>query len=51
LDKELELAQAALADPDLYRQAPERVNELNRHMQALEEELAQAYARWETLES
>ncbi len=51
LDKELEMAQAALGDPDLYRQAPERVDELNRHMQALEEELAQAYARWETLES
>ena len=51
LDKELEMTQAALGDPDLYRQAPERVSELNRHMQALEDKLAQAYARWEALES
>ena len=51
LDKELELAQAALGDPDLYRQAPERVKELNQRMRALEEELVQAYARWEALDS
>ena len=51
LDVELESTQAALGDPDLYRQAPERVNELKQRMQALEDELTQAYARWETLES
>ena len=47
---ELEAVQAMLADPDLYRESPDRVTELNTRMQQIEHELAEAYRRWEALE-
>ena len=42
--------QAALGNPDLYRESPDKVSELNTRMQQIEQELAQAYVRWEALE-
>ncbi|MCB1801879.1 MAG: ATP-binding cassette domain-containing protein [Gammaproteobacteria bacterium] len=50
LDDELGQIQATLGDPDLYRDAPDRVNELNARMQEVEAALAEAYRRWEALE-
>ena len=44
------LAQALLGDPDLYRESPERVGEINSRLQQLESELAESYRRWEALE-
>ena len=51
LETELATVQQRLADPALYRDAPDEVADLNRRMQALDDELAAAYARWETLDS
>ncbi len=50
LEGEQEELQAALGDPQLYREAPHRVSELNARMRQIEEELARAYTRWEALE-
>ena len=50
LDAEMGRVQAALADPSLYRESPDRFRELTARLQAIEEELAAAYARWEALE-
>ena len=50
LENELGGIQAALGDPELYRESSARVAELNARMQQVEAELAQAYARWEALE-
>jgi ATP-binding cassette subfamily F protein uup len=50
LDAESAAIQTALADPDLYRESPEKVRELNARMQQVEKELAAAYERWEALE-
>ena len=50
LDAELAQIQVALGDPDLYRDAPQRVTELQARMTEVEAELEQAYARWEALE-
>jgi len=50
LEGELSEIQATLGDPNLYREAPDRVSELNGRMQQIDQELAQAYARWESLE-
>jgi ATP-binding cassette subfamily F protein uup len=50
LDAESAEIQAALGNPDLYRESPEKVRELNDRMQQLEQELAVAYERWEALE-
>jgi len=41
----------SLADPDIYRDNPERAKTLQLRLTALEEELAAALERWETLES
>lgn len=40
-----------LADPALYRQDPGGVNQAREELARLEKELAEAYARWESLES
>ncbi|MGQ9862775.1 MAG: hypothetical protein ACUVSD_12300, partial [Thiobacillaceae bacterium] len=40
-----------LADPDLYRQAPAEVADLNARAAAIEEELGALLARWEALEA
>ena len=50
LEIELEDLQGALGDPELYRTSPEKVTELGARMQQVEQELAQAYQRWEALE-
>jgi ATP-binding cassette subfamily F protein uup len=50
LDAESAKIQALLANPDLYRESPDKVNELNARMQQIEQELAHAYKRWEALE-
>jgi ATP-binding cassette subfamily F protein uup len=50
LDRELADVQAALGDPALYRESPDKVGELNDRMQELERALAVAYERWEALE-
>jgi len=50
LETELAQIQAALGDPDLYRESPDKFSELNARMQQIEQDLGQAYARWETLE-
>src|SRR5690606_791303 len=47
--KQAELA-ARLADGSLYREAPDEVDEINRQLQNLEDELADLFERWETLE-
>jgi len=47
--KQAELA-ARLADGSLYRDAPDEVDEINRELQKLEDELASLFERWETLE-
>ena len=50
LEAEIEQLQAALAEPDLYRDAPHKVAELNARHAQVEAELADAYSRWEALE-
>jgi ATP-binding cassette subfamily F protein uup len=50
LENELGEIQASLGNPDLYRESPGKVTELNARMQQVEAELGQAYARWEALE-
>ena len=50
LEGELGEIQATLGDPDVYRESPDKVSQLNTRMQQLEQELSQAYERWELLE-
>jgi len=50
LDAESAEIQEALGNPDLYRESPEKVGQLNQRMQQVEKELAHAYERWEALE-
>ena len=51
LDAELASAHAAVADPAFYQQDGAAIAEANKRLQELEQELEQAYARWEELES
>ena len=51
LDAELASAHATVADPGFYQQDGEVIAETNKRLQQLEQELEQAYARWEELES
>jgi len=51
LETELGEIQSALGDPKLYQASPDRVGELNSRMQQVEQDLAQAYARWEALDA
>ncbi len=52
--EKLEARQAALAeelaDPDIYKTAPERARQLQQELAALESDIQDAYARWERLE-
>ena len=50
LETELGEIQAGLGDPDLYRASPGKVGELSARMQQVEQDLAEAYRRWEALE-
>jgi len=43
--------QAAIGDPGFYQQSHEQVNEIVERLQAVEEELAGCFDRWEVLES
>ncbi len=40
-----------MAEPKLYREAPDKAKEIQRRLAVLEEELATCYARWEELDS
>ncbi|AHE97132.1 ATP-binding cassette domain-containing protein [Thioalkalivibrio paradoxus] len=51
LEAEREALAEQLSDPELFRNRPDRVPEVQKALQRLEEELATAYARWEALES
>ena len=51
LETELEQLQAALGDPGLYRESPQKVAELNTRHAQVEGDLADAYRRWEALEN
>lgn len=51
LDAELASVHAVVADPEFYRQDGAAIAEVNQRLQQLEQELEQAYARWEQLES
>ena len=48
--KQSELAKA-LADPDVYKDGPDKANEINQKLTALDDELTQLFERWETLEN
>jgi len=50
LEDEQAALNARLADPALYRGAPEEVRALRERLTALDEEIAQAMQRWEELE-
>jgi ATP-binding cassette subfamily F protein uup len=51
LESELQRVLDTLADPALYRDAPERVSELDQRRVQLETDLADAYDRWAVLEN
>jgi ATP-binding cassette subfamily F protein uup len=50
LDAEVAALTAQIQDPAFYRQGPEAVTTANARLVALQTELEQAYARWQTLE-
>ena len=50
LEAEQQGLQTALADPELFRQTPERAAESLRRLEVLARELESAYARWQSLE-
>lgn len=49
-EEQAELAER-LADPDLYREQPEEVENLNRRHQEIDDELEAIFERWEQLEA
>jgi ATP-binding cassette subfamily F protein uup len=52
LEQSLDSLQTQLSDPDLYQASEgEKIGELQRQMTEVEQNLEQAYARWEHLES
>jgi ATP-binding cassette subfamily F protein uup len=51
LEEEQTALQSALSDPKLFRQSPEQAAAALQRAQAIAEELAGAYARWEALEA
>jgi len=50
LEEEQSALHAQLADPALYRDAPDKVGELRNKLEALESTLEERYQEWETLE-
>ncbi len=50
LENDIDEIQTALGDPALYRESPEKVAELDAKRLQLEDDLADAYKRWEALE-
>jgi len=51
LEEEQHALQAAIADPELFRQNPERATAALQRLETLARELEAAYARWGSLES
>jgi len=51
IEQQQEALTAELADPALYQDQPERVQELNDALAELEEKLSQLFDRWEELEA
>ena len=51
LEAEQQQLVATLSDPQFYKTEKSEAAALNKRLQALEQEIAEAYARWETLES
>jgi ATP-binding cassette subfamily F protein uup len=51
LEKEQENLHLTLADPEFYKSAGTEVVKLNARLAAVEKELAEAYSRWEELET
>ncbi|MRR58541.1 MAG: ATP-binding cassette domain-containing protein, partial [Deltaproteobacteria bacterium] len=51
LESEIETLHGNLADPELYRTAGDEVGALTKKLETLEEDLAEAYRRWEELEA
>lgn len=51
LETDIESLQLALADPELYRDAPEKVAEYKATLEDKEAALSDAYERWEILEA
>jgi ATP-binding cassette subfamily F protein uup len=49
LEENLAALHAQLADPNLYKNAPQSIPEIEAQAKGLEEEIAQAMARWEAL--
>ncbi|NLO79181.1 MAG: ATP-binding cassette domain-containing protein [Xanthomonadaceae bacterium] len=51
LEQAIGQLQRQLADPELYRQRPDEVAQATARLEALEQELEQAFERWEALEA
>ena len=51
LEAELSQSHEAMADPSLYRRAPSEIVEAKARLQSLEQGIAEAYKRWEELET
>ena len=51
LEKQLDEVQSQLADPALYKDKPEQVNELQQKMSKVEQALEKCFERWEELEN
>lgn len=51
LETELANINASLADPDIYQERPQEVQQLQAKLASVETELSQVLARWELLES
>lgn len=50
LEAEMSQLQQTLADPDLYKESPQRVAEVNHRVSEIESELERAFERWAALE-
>ena len=51
MESELDAIQQRLSDPDLYRDASSDIASLNAQLTTLQTRIAEAYARWDELES
>lgn len=51
LEQQLVSVQEKLSDPDVYKEQPDKVQQLQVDMKTIEEKLEQSFSRWEELES
>ncbi len=51
MEAELEALHQQLGDPALYQKDPSAIPQIQKRLEALEQELKKAYGRWETLEA